>query len=79
MAPSSGELGSIMNSATLILLSRVVADYPRFSVRICYREAGYDVEIYDDGEPLLRETAPLLKHALLAAFNRLIDEGWLHR
>jgi hypothetical protein len=73
------ELGAILNSGALILLSRIVADYPRFSVRICYREAGYDVEIYDDGEPLLRETAPVLQHALLAAFTRLLDEGWLRR
>lgn len=74
---ASGPDGMLLNNGALILLGRVLKDHPKLGVRIAYREAGFDVEFYDV-EPILRETAPVLRHALLAALNRLIDE-WLRR
>ena len=73
---SPAELAAIEDSGALIMLARVLADYPKFGVRIRYREAGYDVEFHDETEPILRETAPVLRQALLSALNRLFDQ-WL--
>lgn len=81
----------VLGSGALILLGQVLKDHPKLRVRIAYREAGFDVEFssltgttdlagenVDFAEQILRETAPVLRHALLAALNRLVDE-WLHR
>ena len=73
---SPAELAAIEDSGALIMLARVLADYPKFGVRIRYREAGYDVEFHDETEPILRATAPILRHALLDALNSLFDQ-WL--
>lgn len=69
-------LATIEDSGAMILLARILKDYPKLGVRIRYREAGYDVEFHDETEPILRETAPVLRHALLAALARLVEE-WL--
>lgn len=69
-------LSTIEDSGAMILLSRVLKDHGALGVRITYREAGFDVEFHDATEPILRETAPVLRHALLAALSRLVDD-WL--
>lgn len=76
--PGGVPLGTIEASGALIMLGRLLQDYPKLGVSIRYREAGYDVDFHDETEPILRETAPVLRHALLAAMNRLLDE-WLKR
>lgn len=73
-----GELGTIENSGALILAARILADHPDLRIRIAHpNEDGYAVEIADLTEPILCETRPILREALLAALVRLDDE-WLH-
>ncbi len=79
-------IATMEDSGALILLAALLKGYPKLGVKIRYREApagamgliqtGYDVEFHDETEPILRETAPVLRHALLAALARLVEE-WL--
>lgn len=71
-------LATMEDSGALILLAALLKGYPKLGVNISYREAGYDVEFHDQTEPILHETAPVLRHALLAALARLVEE-WLPR
>lgn len=71
-------LGTVEASGALIMLERILSDYPSLGFRVRTREAGFEVEFYDEAEPLLREVAPRLRHAILAALNRILDE-WIRR
>lgn len=80
------DLGTIENSGAMILLGRVLKDHRDLRVRIVYQQAiqtaggehggNFAVEFADLTEPILCETAPVLRHALLAALSRLVDD-WL--
>ena len=71
-------IATMEDSGALILLAALLKGYPKLGVKIRYRESGYDVDFHDETEPILRETAPVLRHALLAALARLVEE-WLPR
>lgn len=76
--PGGVPLGTVEASGALIMLERILSDYPSLGIRIRTREAGFEVEFYDETEPILREVAPRLRHALLAALSRIVED-WIHR